>query len=134
MLTGLRRFFIYLFSAAFVVNGGLVHASIELPPALTAHAHVGITVAVEHAVHHDAASPGPVQSAMAPSEHAYGITHEHMDGGAKCCGMCGMANAMPELTTIPVQLSYAAITFHVRLQGLNGHLTKLDPDIPKAIA
>jgi len=134
MLTGLRRLFIYLFAAAFIVNGGLVHASIELPPVLTTHAHVGITVAAEHAAHHDAANPSSIEAAMAPSEHAYGVAHEHMDGDAKCCGMCGMANAMPELTIIPIQLSYAVITFHVRLQGLIGHLTKLDPDIPKAIA
>lgn len=68
------------------------------------------------------------------SEHAHGVTHDHMDGGPKCCGMCGMANVMPELTTIPLQLSCATITLHVRLQALTGHFAKLDPGIPKAIA
>ena len=132
MVTGLRRLFICLFAAAFVLNGGLVHASMDLPPVLTAHVHIGGTAA-EQVVHHHAAHPSQVETAIAPVKHAHGVMHDHMDGGPKSCGVCGMANVAPELTTIPVQLFYAAITFHVRPQGLSGHLAKLEPDIPKTI-
>ena len=133
MLFGLRRIYVYLLAAAFVLNGGLVHASFDLPPALIAHVHVGAAVAAKDVVHHQAAHAGQIEAATSLDKHDHGAMHDHLDSDAKSCGTCGMANAMPELATIPAQLSYATITFQFRLQNLAGHLAKLDPEIPKAI-
>jgi len=134
MLVSLRSLFIYLFAAAFVFNGVLLHANIELPVALTLHAHLGFATATDRAPHPHAVPIGQEELTAISGDHDDSLPHNHIDGGPKSCGMCSEATVMSGLAATAVQLSYALISFDARPPGLTGHLVALDPDIPKTSA
>jgi hypothetical protein len=133
MVIGLRRLFIYLFAAAFVLNGVLSHAAIELPAALTTHVHLGVTTASNLTTHYHSASVGQHEESATSGSHNDGVTHYHVDGGSKSSGICANATVPSDLVTTAVPFSYTLISFHSRPHGLTGHLVALDPDIPKDI-
>ena len=145
-----RRLFICLLAAAFVVSGAATRAWIALPAALAAQPSV-VAHAAGHAVaeNHDGA---PAHDHTAHASHAAAAGHnadhaagdavaavadqetgDHVDDCLKCCSMCNVTSFVPGLAATPVTFSYADIAFPVKENALVGHLVALDPDIPKAV-
>jgi hypothetical protein len=123
------RLGIWLIAVAFVFNGAASGAWIGLPmaPALAVHDHHGGPATAGHDAHFDQASHDAIG---ATPDH--GQAPEH-DSCLECCGMCNIANVIPDIVANPVMFSYAEVTFRTAQDDLVGHLVALDPDIPKTI-
>jgi len=119
------RLSIWLIAIVFVFNGAASLALVDLPsaPAMSAHEHLG-----EHVGH----AANAVAAALDHDQDHTG-NHKHADNGLKCCGVCNIANLIPEIAATPVMFTYASITFSIGRHDLVGYLVALDPDIPKAV-
>ena len=121
------RLSIWLIALTFAFNGAASFAAIDNPvaPALTAQNHNG-GPAISHDVHSSHIRTGVMVVTLDP-----GQAHGH--SSLRCCGTCNVANVLPDIVTIPVTFSYAAVTFRMAQHHLVGHLVALDPDIPKTV-
>jgi hypothetical protein len=123
------RLTIWLIAVAFVFNGVASSAWIDLPmaPALAAQDNHGAATAGGHDAHFD-----QVDRDVIGATPDHGQASEH-DSCLKCCGICNVANVIPDVAAIPVMFSYADVTFRTAQHDLVGHLVALDPAIPKTI-
>jgi hypothetical protein len=123
------RLSIWLIALAFVFNGAASLATIDLPAA---------SALIAQNQNHDNARTA------APSDHVgnnnvmvampdHGQAQGHSHSGLKCCGICNVANVIPDIVAIPVTFSYATVAFRTGQHDLVGHLVALDPGIPKTI-
>jgi hypothetical protein len=116
---------IWLIAIVFVFNGAASLALVELPavPALNAHEH--------HAEHAGRTADAAALDHDHDQDHAG--NHKHNDNCLKCCGICNVANLIPDIAATPIMFTYASITFNIGQHDLVGFLVVLDPDIPKTV-
>jgi hypothetical protein len=132
----IRRAFIWLLAAIFVLAGMVARTSPMLPA--MAQDHRGAMVSVPDAQHdYDAhqGHGGPSAAAVMADCHnqAQPKIGEHDDDCLKCCTMCGVTSMTAEYPGTPVSFAYGTVRFNIVQRHLLGHPVALDPDIPKSI-
>lgn len=124
----MRHLGIWLIAVAVVLSGATSYGKIDRhEPAVAAQGHHRAAVVAKH----DAQSEQSCKDIVAAADHDQAPAHSH--GGLTCCGICNVANVVPDVAAIPVTFSYAPVTFQMGQHDLAGHLVALDPDIPKSL-
>ena len=125
-----HRLFVCVLAATFAFSGVAASACVEKPAPITSSAAAPATAYDHHADHQHHGD-----RSAADAEHDSAPAQDHSHAGLKCCSLCTLASAMPNLAaTATVFALGAAVVIGSLQRDLVGSILSVDPGIPKRIA